>query len=318
MAVLGGGGRSGRARGERGQALVFSVLLLASLLGAAALAIDAGSWFRTRRQDQTVVDAAALAGAQALPDDPSQAVTLALNYAKKNGVTLAPADVSISSGVVADDTITVSYHGPAPTYFARVFGLSSVSIGADAAARSDVPGAARWVAPIVVPTTNPQLQCSPPPCSGTTQITLLDLHKPGNGNASGSFALLDLIQNDTGNVGAGTLAGWMANGDSNAMPLGTYDAAPSTNFNSSGFQAALQARVGSEVLFPVYQPPITNGGSNAAFDIVGWVGFHIDSETANGNSGTLVGHFTRYIAQGLQQQTFSGNDFGVRVIQLIQ
>jgi Flp pilus assembly protein TadG len=318
MAAVGGGGWSDRVRGERGQALVLTVLPLVSLLGAAALALDVGSWFRQKRQDQIVVDAAALAGAQALPDDPSKAITLALDYASKNGVTLPAGHVSISSGVMANDTISVAYNAPAPTFFAHVFGLNSVNVGADAAARSDVPGAARWVAPIVVPTTNPQLQCNPPPCSGTTQINLLDLHHPGNGNAAGSFALLDLIQNDTGNVGAGTLAGWMANGDSNAMPLGTYDAAPSTNFNSSGFQAALQARVGSEVLFPVYQPPIQNGGSNAAFNIVGWVGFHMDSESANGNSGTLVGHFTRYIAQGLQAQTFPGNDFGVRVIQLIK
>jgi Putative Flp pilus-assembly TadE/G-like len=295
-----------------------AVLLIASLLGMCVLVLDVGSWYRTKRHEQAVVDAAALAGAQALPDDPSQAITLAVNYANANGVSLPVSDVSISSGVMANDTISVSYDGPGSIYFGGVFGVKPPKISADAAARSAVPGAARWVAPIVVPTSNPQLQCSPPPCSGTTQITLLDLHKPGNGNAAGSFALLDLIQNDNGNVGAGTLAGWMANGDSDEMPLGTYDAAPSTNFNSSSFQAALQARVGSEVLFPVYQPPITNGGSNAAFNIVGWVGFHIDSETANGNSGTLVGHFTRYIAQGLQQQTFSGNDFGARVIQLVK
>jgi hypothetical protein len=295
-----------------------TALLIASLLGAAALVLDVGSWYRTKRHDQSVVDAAALAGAQALPDDPAQAITLAQNYASANGVTLPASDVSISTGVMADDTITVSYQGPAPTYFAKVFGVGSVNISADAAARSDTPGAARWVAPIVVPTTNPQLQCNPPPCTNGTQITLLNLHGPGGGNASGSFALLDLTQGDTGNIGAGTLAGWMANGDPDAMPLGTYYAAPSTNFNSSDFQAALQRRIGTEVLFPVYQPPIINGGSNGEFNIVGWVGFHIDSETAGGNNGTLVGHFTRYIAQGLQAQTFSGNDFGVRVIQLVK
>jgi Flp pilus assembly protein TadG len=295
-----------------------TALLIASLLGAAALVLDVGSWYRTKRHDQSVVDAAALAGAQALPDNPAQAITLAQNYASANGVTLPASDVSISTGVMADDTITVSYQGPAPTYFAKVFGVGSVNIRADAAARSDTPGAARWVAPIVVPTTNPQLQCTPPPCSNGTQITLLNLHGPGGGNASGSFALLDLTQNSNGNIGAGTLAGWMANGDPDAMPLGTYYAAPSTNFNSSDFQAALQRRIGTEVLFPVYKPPIINGGSNGEFNIVGWVGFHIDSETAGGNNGTLVGHFTRYIAQGLQAQTFSGNDFGVRVIQLVK
>jgi Putative Flp pilus-assembly TadE/G-like len=295
-----------------------AALLIASMLGMCVLVLDVGSWYRTKRHEQAVVDAAALAGAQALPDDPSQAITLAVNYASANGVSLPVSDVSISSGAMANDTINVSYDGPGSIYFAGVFGVSPPKISADAAARSDTPGAARWVAPIVVPTTNPQLQCTPPPCTAGTQIDLLDLHHLGSGNAAGSFAMLDLIQNDGGNVGAGTLAGWMANGNPDAMPLGTYDAAPSTNFTSSGFQSALQARVGTEVLFPVYQPPIVLSGSNAEFNIVGWVGFHIDSATAHGNSGTLTGHFTRYIAQGLQAQTFSGNDFGVRVIQLIK
>lgn len=308
----------GRLGGEQGQAIVFSVIAMLVLLGMAAFVIDVGSWFRAKRQDQAVVDAAALAGAQALPDDPAQAVSLALDYANKNGLTLNASEVSVSTGIVANDTITVSVDRPAPTFFAHVFGLNVVTVGAHAAARSDVPGSARWVAPVVVPISNPALSCTPPPCADTTQITLQDLHGPGSGNASGSFALLDLNQSETGTASAGTLADWMANGDPNDLPLGTYYAAASTNFNSGGFQAALLSRVGTDVLFPVYQPPVLNGGSNGEFNIIGWVGFHIDSETAQGSSGTLVGYFTRYIAQGIEATVPTGNDFGVRSIQLIK
>ena len=42
------------------------------LLGMAAVGIDVGSWYQAQRHDQSVADAAALAGAQALPDDPAQ------------------------------------------------------------------------------------------------------------------------------------------------------------------------------------------------------------------------------------------------------
>jgi hypothetical protein len=58
-------------------------------------------------------------------------------------------------------------------------------------------------------------------------------------------------------------------------------------------------------------------GTNARFDVVGWVGFQISSYTAHGNSGTVYGTFTRYIAQGLAATTPNTQpDLGVRTIQL--
>jgi len=320
MAGIGKGSKGVSPSDERGQVLVLSVVAFAALLGMAALAIDLGSWYRTQRQDQAVADAAALAGAQALPDDPVQAVSLASEYAKKNGVTLAAGAVTIKSTSLPHDTIQVSYAQSSPAFFAKIFGIDHADTREQATARSGVPGAARFVAPIVVPASNPMLQCSPPPCAGTTQISLLDLHKPGGGNAAGSFALLNLVQNDSGTADAGTLAEWMVDGYPDEMPIGTYFGAPSTNFNSSAFQDALTARVGTEVLFPVYQPPIVNGGSNGQFDIVGWVGFHINSQTAGGSGGTLVGYFTRFIAQGLPAagNQPGSNDYGVRVVWLIE
>jgi len=72
------------------------------------------------------------------------------------------------------------------------------------------------------------------------------------------------------------------------------------------------------VLFPVYKPPILAGGSNAQFNIIAWVGFHIDAATAGGPSGALVGHFTRYIAEGIQASSWNPNDFGARVVMLVQ
>ena len=74
-----------RAKNQRGQATVLSLVFMTVLLGMAALVLDVGSWYRADRDTQSTADAAALAGAQALPDSTSQASTLASQYATKNG-----------------------------------------------------------------------------------------------------------------------------------------------------------------------------------------------------------------------------------------
>ena len=66
-----GAGRM-RPRSERGQATVLTAVFLVVMLGAAALVLDVGSWYRADRQAQSTADAAALAGAQALPYDTEQ------------------------------------------------------------------------------------------------------------------------------------------------------------------------------------------------------------------------------------------------------
>src|SRR5207249_7238600 len=86
-----------RIRNDNGQATVITVVFLVVLLGMAALVLDIGSWYRADRSTQSTADAAALAGAQQLPQDTATARSLALQYAGKNGGGVTPGDVSISS-----------------------------------------------------------------------------------------------------------------------------------------------------------------------------------------------------------------------------
>ena len=104
-----------RFRSERGQSLVLTTFFVAALLGMAALVIDLGTWFRSQRDLQAVADAAALAGAQGLPDG-GQASAYANQYTNKNGAN-GPT-VTFPSA----DKIKVSPQRPAPGFFARVFG----------------------------------------------------------------------------------------------------------------------------------------------------------------------------------------------------
>jgi hypothetical protein len=261
-----------------------------------------------------------------LPADPGTAQSWALDYADKNGGGVLGNDVTISSSYLANDTIKVTARKNSPGFFSSIFGIDTVAEQASAKARTGIPAAARYVAPIAVNSLNPQLQCSPPPCAGPADISLINLHDPGSGNAAGAWALLDLIQGDTGSVGDSTMADWMANGYNDLMPLGNYDSVPSVMYNGNAFRSALRNQAGSGhiILFPVYDGsrpiPVQGGGSTGRFDIIGWVGFRIDSVDAGGNSGVLHGEFVSYLGHGLLPSN-GGNgstNFGYRVVQLIE
>ena len=305
--------------GERGQVLVLVVIGLVALIGFAGLSIDLASWYRQQRAEQATADAAALAGAQALPDDPATAAADALRYADANGAGVSASDIVISSDLYPNDTISVRVGKEAPAVFTKLFGISSVTVHAGASARSDGVASAQHVAPVAVSSRHPMLQCSPPPCSGATQLDMVDLKAKGGPDAAGNFSLLDLRFDTGGAVGDSTLADWLTNGYDAYMPLGVYTSVPGAKFNGSNFTQALAGRVGQEVLFPVYKPPIVLSGSNAQFNIVGWVGFLITGSSGGGNSGKIYGQFKRFIAQGLQGSN-PGNqsDFGVRAVQLVQ
>lgn len=310
-------------RAEQGQAAVLALAFMTALLAMAAFVLDVGAWFRADRAVQATADAAALAGAQALPDDAGRAAALAHEYATKNGGELTTEDVSFASRALPSDTIRVHLERSAPGFFTQIFGLRSVRVGATAAARVAPMQAARWVAPIVVHIDHPALHCGgtqrrPIPCFGQpTEIDLLDLHQPGSGNAAGAFGLIDLSGSGGGNAGASTLAAWVLEGYDRFMPLGSYDSAPSSNFNNVQFQGALDRRMQSTLLFPIYDR-LTQSGSGAIYNVIGWVGFNLTDSYASGNTGWVRGSFTRVYWEGIQSQSGAVPDFGAFAIHLIE
>jgi hypothetical protein len=301
-----------RLRSERGQTMVLTTLFVAALLGIAALVLDLGTWFRAQRDLQAVADAAALAGAQALPESTGEATGFANEYTTKNSG--PPPGITFSSTKMAGrtDTIKVSLEEPAPGFFAKVFGVNSVQIRASGTARASVLGSARYAAPIGVDELHPLIHggaCNGLPCFN--QPTELDLTKTG----PGAFRLIN-IDGSHGGTGPQTLADWILNGYDGEMPLNWYFSDPGAKFNSSAIQNALTERIGEEMLFPVYDNT-RGGGANFDYRVIGWIGFVVTSFEARGNSGKLFGHFTRVVWEGLPAESPTA-DFGVRSIALIE
>ena len=305
-----------RTRNDNGQAMVLTVVFLTVLLGMAALVLDIGSWYRADRATQSTADAAALAGAQALPYDTASANTLAMQYANKNGGGLSAADIQISKSLAPNDTIQVHIRGNAKGIFTKLFGVKSVSVGSRATARASLMQSAQYVAPIGVNIKHPKLKGGPAscPCFGSGNLTTLPLGKTG---APGSFDLLN-IDGSKGGTGGKILSDWITKGYSGYLPIGSYLSDTGAKWNDSLVQNALEARKNSDLLFPVYDT-LAGSGANATYHVVGWVGFHITGHSASGNSGSITGWFTKVIWDGIESTASDGSnpDLGARTVKLI-
>jgi Flp pilus assembly protein TadG len=129
------------ARGERGQVLVLMIIALVALLGTAALTMDVGFAWYAKRQVQASADAAALAGAQQLPDI-TTAVSTANTYATLNTPdNLSSVAVNVTTRCSVNsatwcgptstfqaNTIAVTETANSPTWFAKIFGFDHFNV----------------------------------------------------------------------------------------------------------------------------------------------------------------------------------------------
>src|SRR5512139_2755407 len=163
---------SAKLRDRTGITAVMMAILLTVLIGFAALAVDVGYIMVTRNELQNIADAAALAGARWLGNeyqgmtyehqmayvcDPSAIQTVVQQVAAQSfagsleGLTVNPGDIRIgdwnqnatpplTETLNAPDAVSVTVrrdgaaNGPITTFFARVFGVDTVDLSADATA----------------------------------------------------------------------------------------------------------------------------------------------------------------------------------------
>ena len=146
-------------RNERGGVAVLVAVSVAALLGFAALAIDLSMLFKARTDAQRAADAAALAGASAFLDHDQLAASgparqRATEYGMRNHFLNGPIDQGEVYIKVIPDSFKVGvyvYRDSVQTWFARIFGIRYVPIGAYAAAAVVDAGAAKCLKPWAVP-----------------------------------------------------------------------------------------------------------------------------------------------------------------------
>jgi Flp pilus assembly protein TadG len=133
---------------ESGQVLIVVALMLVGILAVSILIIDVGGMNLTKTQLQSAADAAALAGARDLPDNPTLARSDADAYAAANGIPTGTATITIASD---NKSITVASSRTSPTVFAKIFGKSTRTVSADATATVGIAASVPWIVPFAIP-----------------------------------------------------------------------------------------------------------------------------------------------------------------------
>src|SRR5690348_7572546 len=135
-----------RLSDERGQVILFVIIAFIVLTALVGVVVDVGYAYRTQRNLQSAADAAALAGAQELPDS-TMANSMATQYGasssgnnKINGVasteTVTTACITTIPGCSPVNSVTVSETANVPTFFSRILGFNSFKIKVKATACS--------------------------------------------------------------------------------------------------------------------------------------------------------------------------------------
>jgi len=114
-------------KNEKGQSLVLIALLMVVVMGFAVFGTDVGVLYSTKTHMQNAADAAALAGAQELPDDKSKAKNTAKYYAELNGA--EKADTVVTTPYKGDpDKIEVVCKKNVRYSFARILGFTDSNV----------------------------------------------------------------------------------------------------------------------------------------------------------------------------------------------
>jgi Flp pilus assembly protein TadG len=168
-------------RSFKGQTLVLFAFAIFGVLGAIALATDVAVMYVNWQNMQKAVDEAALAGANALPEDPTLATSQATSYAEQNGI--AQSELQGPTIPADNSAITVAASRDVPYYFGRVVGLKSQLIQVSATAAPNYP-------PCQVGGLNTQSTCSSPTSPGSSP--------PGNyGTTVGEYGLIPVALQST-------------------------------------------------------------------------------------------------------------------------
>lgn len=130
---------------ERGSVVILVALGLTTLLGFGALVTDIGMLYVQKAKLQNAVDAAALAGVQELPKDPTQAEQVAQDYATRNNVS----DITINFET-RNSKIIVTAKKKVPTYLSRIWGITEGNLSATARAIMIPPSSISGAVPLSI------------------------------------------------------------------------------------------------------------------------------------------------------------------------
>ncbi|CEP66276.1 Uncharacterized [Moorella glycerini] len=288
---------------------------MVAMLSFAALVIDLGLLALNRHLLINAVDAAALAGARELPDNPDLARNTAIDYAHMNGAT-----ETVQAEVSADGNfLTVTASKEVNYFLARLMGFQRGEVRARGVAMAAGIKAVRGAAPLAVPDQDFQFgskyilkqgagQDSP---LGPGTYSALSL---GGGGASnyednlkygyeGRLGVGDVVNTETGN---------MSNPTKRAIDYRLELCRHSPPCTPEHFEPGCP-RI---LILPVYEPNLVQDGQIKSIIIVGFAAFLVEQVRGEGNENFIEGYFIRTVVAG--EADPGQRNYGLQGVKLVQ
>lgn len=290
---------------------------MVGLMGAAALAIDLGNAWLTRRDLITATDSAALAGAQEQAQGGNGCSAAATSFAELNSPS-ATFTCAVNGGYV-----TVNGTDTADVWFAGVLGFGTNSITSTTSALWAPPGAVTGLRPIGLcydGSAALQALINNPPPPGSSTIVRVDYDKDqpdacGGAMIPGNWGIIDF---DAGGNSNADTRRWIEEGYPGPVVFADHTVTSCSGDPhcyegdtgaSAGINGALSNLQASGIFFTV---PVFNfvegNGANAEFHLMGALRVRLTSFAVNGNPNNR--HFEFEVQPGLITGTVSGGSSG--------
>lgn len=294
---------------QRGAAILIVAAALVALLGFGALVVDVGVLYINRERLSNAADAAALAGAQFLPEKPATAVSTAEHYAGENGVQAGELTVDVGTD---DRSITVDAERQVSLSLAKVLGFASTTVTGHAKAQIGGADEVFGVAPLGIPEQTLEYG------------RLYSLKVAGGAGEVGNFGALSL-----GWVGCQTYEDNLRDGYPGWLKVGDVILSEPGNMSNPTNRALDYRITGHEsctydnhclncprvLIVPVYRY-LGELSGRSEIEIVGFAAFFVNGTSGQGVDCSVDGHFIKTFTRNARGN--SGSDYGLRSIKLVE
>jgi hypothetical protein len=289
---------------------------LIALMGAAAVAVDLGNLWSSRRRIVVASDAAALAAAadHAVGRDGCEAT--AGDFVGRNDDSAAMTGCTATAVDATAGYVTVRAETPVDYAFAPVIGVADRTVGAATSAGWGIPSAARGLRPFGLCEDDPAFTAwaaSPRGVSAVARVPYTN--QPTDcGGAPGNWGIIDL--DNTGSVSNADTKEWVVRGYPGSVRPGWVGGDPGAYSNS--IDPELGSVRGSRFPIPVFDA-VAAAGQNAKFRIVGFVNIELVGwRTTGPEQGRYLDvRFVEMVAAG-ECCDPGGRDFGLRVVHICE
>lgn len=296
-------------RGDRGQVLPLFVLFLVVVLGIAGMVIDLGNGYLQEGSAQNVADAAALAGASAIPAGTWS--NSAQHYASANDL---PGD-RVAVTYNGTDTVQVTVTRSVPTFILGLFGIHTITVSPTASATIEAIAQVKGhVAPYAV---TQQVYANgagtilfnqnQPGAYGTVDLPTTDNTTGGSCSGNTNKGTPTNVQSELGDTlpaGQLVVGGCLSVKSGASQPSATVvnSLAPANNdmdadlqsLGNGNYQIIHQSWDDANGFPPrlIYVPIVASlPGGNGNATITGFAWFYMTSATGGGSSLTITGQY---------------------------